>query len=162
MELEDKFIEALQVIKGIAESVKRDALEKNNSKVQEQLKEMLGGFKQELEKGNTARTELSNKLNEVKETDIVKDMAVKNNIPKEKVLEKLEDVKEKAIKLAKDNNIQWAVCKEYQPKRNKDSITHVLDDLLKKAKDKAQEENRERSKKVKVVEQKKEKTQSRG
>jgi hypothetical protein len=161
MELDDKFIETLQTIKGIAESIRRNGMEKNNSKVQEQLKDLLGGFKQELEKGNTARTELSNKLNEVKEVDTVKDMSIKNNVPEEKVLEKLNELKEKAVKLAKDNNIEWAICKEYQPKHHRDSIKSTLDDLLKNAKEKAEQQNRERSQRTKS-EPKKEKAPSRG
>lgn len=130
MELEDKFLETIKTIKGIAEAIKRHSLEKKNTKVQEQLKELISGFKTELENGNIARGELANKLNQPE--------------PKE-VLEKLEKVKDKAITLAKDNKIEWAVCKEYQPKRHRDSITHVLDDVLKKAKEKAEQQNRERS-----------------
>ena len=228
MELEDKLIETLQVLKGIAEAVKRESQEKNNSKIQEQLKDMISGFKQELEKGNTARAELSDKLNEVnkveeKEKSVFSSLsmrdpkeafenAIKNglknpekymymnsekgkdyfkhvdtgnykefNISKESlekspiqkrddflksrvnIENKINEIKDKAIKLAKDNNIEWATCKEYQPRRNRDSITNVLDEILKNAKEKVQEENKERSKnKVKEVEKSKGKEPSKG
>lgn len=144
MELEDKFLEALQVLKGIADSIKRDAQQKNNNKVQEQLKDLINGFKQELEKGNESRKELAEKLKETKEP----------------VSQQLEQLKDKAINLAKENKIEWAVCKEFKPKHHKDSIKSTLDLLIDKAKNKVEQQERNNSKEKSKTIEPKEKTKT--
>lgn len=229
MELEDKFIETMKVIKGIAEAIKKNSMDKKNSEVQEQLKELLTQFKNEIErvKGNDNEPSKSNDLKvkqeeksifsslkmrnpeeafnnalnsglknpenymymnsgegkdyfknretgESKEFKISKESLSKSPImnrdefleqrkPKENLNEKLDELKEKTVKLAKDNNIQWATIKEYQPKKNRDSITQTLDKLIKDAKVKATEKNKEKALKVdKTKSVDKQKTLSRG
>lgn len=166
MELEDKFLETMQVLKGIADSIKREAQQKNNSKVQEQLKELIKGFKDELEKGNASRKELANKLNESKDLkpeEEKKQAQEKVELSKldKYLFEKLDDVRTKAEKLAKDNNISWAICKEFKPKHSRDSIKSTLDLLIDKAKNKVEQQDRNTSKeKVKTLEPKEEKTKT--
>lgn len=208
MELEEKFMETLQVLKGIVEAARK---ENNNKKMQGELKELIQSFKEELKKSESPQGELTKEINlsktqqedksifsslqmrnpeeafnnaigaglknpenymymhsgegkdyfknretgEYKEFNISKESLSKSPIasrdefleqknPKEAaIIEKLDGLKTKAEKLAKDNGITWAVPKEHQPTHHRDSIKSTLDTLIDNAKVKVSEQNRE-------------------